>query len=583
MMAVQGGFEEYILTGGILLAFVSFIISIILGRKHIVAALRSYGINRSHLLFSVLILLVFISVELYLVKPTQQLFFDDVIYQAGAQQMLNEGQAWMCDYGTPLFCYIGEVFHEPIGTSFNIAIAFAIFGVHEWTAYFASFAASMLSVLLVFIIAFMLFKDFRVAAFSELLMALSPMLLVWAMPTTSDIYTLLYALISVMFLLIFLKRKNIYTLSMLLFSGALVTYMKVDEFLLLIVLLAGYLILDNNKIRESIRSNYDAFGRFISGNLAIIILLVFIVALIPETIYTFNQLTSGNYGSNGAGMQNSCFNTGAKATGNFNVMNFEYNVCSNLLFWIGTYNSQYIMQPFAFTVLMLIGIVAMVFTGYRKELAFLAVWFLAFFILYTAFYAGAVTFGVDWRFMLSVVAQASILGGFGCVAIADIADSILKGAMSRRLYKGTMKIRMPLAYVVIIAIVIYSIFLLVPQLGVNPSNLPQAGDARFYENLVYNQSYNVPSSCLILSYDPTLMNLVNRSSAQMFNFYNATAMVSYQKQYGCIVLDYGYWCYTPNNLCTGIKNMSTLVPIVNATYEPMGKVFGFYYIRNYTG
>jgi 4-amino-4-deoxy-L-arabinose transferase-like glycosyltransferase len=583
MLVPQNGFEEYILTAGILLAFSALVLSIVLGRKHIADAMRSYGINRNHLLYAALILLIFVSVELYLVKPTQQLFFDDAIYQAGAQMMLHEGQAWMCDYGTPTFCYLGEVFHEPIGTSFNIAIAFGLLGVHEWTAYYVSFVAAIVSVFLVFLIAFMLSRDFRVAAFSEFLMALSPMLLVWAFPTTSDIYAFTYALVAVFFMLIFLRSKNIYTFSMLLFSAAFVTYMKVDEAILLFVILIGYLILDDKNITASLHRNYNAFKKIARDSRYLILLVLFAASLVPEVIYTYNQFVAGDYGAAGTQITNTCASqyTGAQVKGNFGFQNFNYNICSNLAFWLGAFDSQYVMQPLAFTAFAVVGAMSMIFMKYKKELLFLAIWFFTFFIIYTAFYAGSVTYGVDWRFMLSVIAQVSILGGFGCVAVLDIIDSLYAAVARGNIRKTGRRALHLVIYAIIIVICAFSIYLLAPFLGVNPANIPQAGDARFYESFVYNESYLVPNKCLILSYDPTLMNLVNKTSAQLFYAYNSSEMASFERQYSCIVVDYGYWCYTPNNLCTGLKNIADLVPIVNATYAPMNKTFGFYYLRNY--
>ncbi len=583
MALLQGGLELYTLTIGIIIAFLALLVSIVLGRKHLIGALRECGINRRHLRYAVFILMIFVVLELFLVKPTQQLFFDDAIYQAMAQQLLHSGQAWMCDYGTPISCVSGEIFHEPIGPSFNIAVTFALLGVHEWTGYYSSFAVSMISVFLVFLIAFMLSGDFRVAAFSELLMALSPILLVWAMPTTSDIYTLAYALVAVFFMLVFMKNRNIYTFSMLLFGSALVTYMKVDEALLLPVILAGIILMDSAGIRKSLAVNYSALKKALSGT-RVLVLLLFVVVLAPEIIYTYNQLLTGNYGYSGTQISNTCATqySSSPAAGNFNLQNFDYNLCSNLSFWLGAYDSQYVMQPLAFTAFAVLGAVSMFFTGYRKELLFLALWFLAFFIIYTAFYAGSVLYGVDWRFMLSTIAQASILGGFGCVAIVDMAGSLYGRVFRGNAYKRHRRTVRLVAYAAIFIISIYSIYLLVPRLGVNPANIPQAGDARFYENFVYNESHMVPDKCMVLSYDPTLMNLVNKTSAQMFYAYNSTALSSFQKQYGCVVVDYGYWCYTPNNLCTGLRGISTLVPIVNATYVPMNKTFGFYYMENIT-
>ncbi len=122
---------EYIFTIGIIISVVALIIGTIKERKNIRATLGKHGFKRRDLLVIIAILLVFAFIELYFIKPTQLLFFDDAIYQAMALDLIHMGQAWMCNYGTPATCFSGQVYHEPIGLSFNMAIAFLVFGVNR--------------------------------------------------------------------------------------------------------------------------------------------------------------------------------------------------------------------------------------------------------------------------------------------------------------------------------------------------------------------------------------------------------------------------------------------------------------------
>ncbi len=97
--------EEYLFTIGITLAFVGMLATIFLSRRDISSVLRESGLRRKHVLMLALIVIVFVSAEIAIVKPTQQLFFDDVIYQGMAQQLIHTGQAVMCNYGTPVACF----------------------------------------------------------------------------------------------------------------------------------------------------------------------------------------------------------------------------------------------------------------------------------------------------------------------------------------------------------------------------------------------------------------------------------------------------------------------------------------------
>ncbi len=180
--------SEYLFTVGILIAFAGTIFSGFMARRHIAKILKASGIRRKHVVGAVIVALIFLTAEVAIVKPTQLLFFDDAIYQAGAVSLLTSGQAWMCNYGSPHACYSGQIFHEPIGASFTLAIGFAIFGVHLAVTYDVMLAVTFLAVLMAFLVGTLLLQDPVAGIFSELILGLSPIVLVWAFPTTPDIH-----------------------------------------------------------------------------------------------------------------------------------------------------------------------------------------------------------------------------------------------------------------------------------------------------------------------------------------------------------------------------------------------------------
>lgn len=562
MMVAAAGIEEYFFTAGILIAFLGTIASVVLSRKQIAQVLRGSRIKAWHIAALVVIAAVFLSAELAIVKPTQLLFFDDVIYQAGALDLLHMGQAWMCNFGTPVACSIGQVFHEPIGTSFTLAMGFGALGVHLGVAYGTMLLVTLSAVVITFLVATVLLGDPVAGLFSSLLLGLAPVVLVWARPTTSDMPMMAYSLAAIFLMLVFLKKKSIFTLSGAMFSASLVAYTKVDALLYLPLILGLYLILEKRGVfAKLVRKKALTFR-------VLLVVLLFVISVSPEAVYSYVQLTSGSYGYHGSYIQQSCTSGGGFIAANsvINLQNLEANACANIAFWADAYKNQYIMQPVFFTLLFVAGACIMFFTKRRAFLALLA-WFGAFFLLYASFYGGGVTFGIDWRFMLALIAPASIFGGY--------AASLSYIEAKKRAGKRKLKVAKIAAYAAILVLIAYSIYSLGPLLGVQPSALPQAGDARFYESFVYNNSNAIPKECLVFSYDPTLFMINNRSAAQM-SYLSQSSYQDYKSQYGCLVMDYGYWCYTPNNLCTGVENSFSLQSIVNATYQQ--KTFGFYYI-----
>ena len=421
MVAISPGLQEYLFTFGILASLAGTIIAAVKSRKDIRSVLSGYGLDRMHVLLMVVVVLAFVVLEIMIVKPTQQLFFDDAIYQAMALDLLHTGQAWMCNYGTMTSCFSGEIFHEPIGESFNLAIGFLILGVHRYSAYYTNFALSAIAVAFTYLSALVLFGKRRIALLSELFIALSPVMLVWAMPTTSDMPMLAYSLISIFCMLIFLRKKTLWTFGLALFSLSLLAYMKVDAVVYLVVIPFMYVVLDNKGIMPSIKANISMVNDNLFNTKALVMLLVFAMAISPELGFAHSELVGGSFGFQGAYVQESCnlrYTVVAKSA--INLQNFGANICSNFFFWFDAYKSDYVMQPIIFTAFGIFGAISMFILRKRRELLALGIWFLAFFLIYTAFYAGSVVYGVDWRFMLSLIAQASIFAGFGMETLISL-------------------------------------------------------------------------------------------------------------------------------------------------------------------
>ncbi len=569
------GMEEYLFTIGILVSFVGMLVSTAMSRKDILFAFRSHGFKKAYIVYALIIMAVFLAVELSFVKPTQQLFFDDAIYQGGAQALLHSGQAWMCNYGTPTQCFAGQIFHEPVGTPFNIALAFGLFGISREVVFNEFILIAALSVLLTFFAAFLLFGKFWHAAFSELLMALSPIILVWAAPTTSDMLMMFYSIIAFIAMLVFIKRKRAWTLAFFAFSVAFLVYMKVNAGIYLVLMPLMYVILDGKSINDSIKTNmHRVKGNLLSTKLLVLALIALLVVL-PEVLYVTTVGASDTYGALGTQIQNTCGTGYLNVTSTINLQNFGANICSNVLFWTNAYAqtqiSYPIMQPLLFGALALIGLAVLV-AQRRRESGALALWFTSIFVLYTAFYAGSVLFGVDWRFMLALIPVTSLLGGYAVGEGMGIAAKAKKGAVVAAILG-----------IAAVAAIAYSTLSMAQALAINPSNIAQAQTARLYENFVYDNAHLIPNSCVVFSFDPTLFNINNKTSTQFFNLTGpSTSQYRYYSgTYPCLVIDYGFWCYTTPDMkaqCKNVMNEYSTSTIASVRDNASGDVYGLYRI-----
>ncbi len=354
--------------------------------------------------------------------------------------------------------------------------------------------------------------------------------------------------------------------------------MKVDELFFIPIFIIFYLLLDNKSIVKTLRNTLSMVKRNFLDTKLLIILLFFVFAIAPSILYSFNESATDGYGYQGTIIQNTCTKNlvPINVTSEINLQNFNANICSNVAFWFNQYKGMYIMQPILFTALAILGVALMLMLKKERRTAIaVGIWFLVFFLLYAAFYAGSATYGVDWRFQLSLIAEACMFGGFCIAMLLEQFEDYVKPKSKNNYMVFELG-----AIAVVLVILFYPIYALMPQLSINPSAIQQAGDARFYEGFVYNESHLIPANCIVYTYDPTLFNINNRTATQIDNLYNTTQVNQYRSQYQCLVLDYGYWCHTPNNECIYANQTYNLTPIATATYKPFGYKYGFYLINN---
>ncbi len=572
--------EEYSFTICIVASVIAFLSLLVYLRRDIAKMLSERGLGRRELAAAIAVAVFFLAFTIAVVEPTQQLFFDDVIYQSMALMLLHTGQAVMCNFGTPYACFSGQVFHEPIGEAFNLALGFAIFGVNRYVAYYEQLFITMLAVLATFFVSFMVFRNFAAAIFSEILMALTPVLLVWAFPTTSDMPMLLFSVIAVFAMLVFANKKNVYTFAFALSSLAMLAYMKVDALLYIPLIFVMYLLFDWKNVAKFLGRGREVILDTVLDTRTLVVVLLFVLVITPEVVYANGELLHGHYGATGTYVPESCSSsyTSHITDQTLGLDNFESNLCANVYFWFDQYQDfykgYYIIQPALFTVLAILGAAFALFIKGRRS-AFLAVgvWFMALWVLYTSFYAGAVTFGVDWRFVIPMTAPVCIFGGYGVYMLSDSAEKVARRIMKSR--KKLDRIRLGVYGIIIIAIAIQS-WVFVGPLSIPTSEISQAGSARFYEHFVYTNASKIPSSCLVFSYDPTLFMLTGHASAQLYML-SPSSYYNFSQEYGCLVIDYGYWCYTPNSVCS-VKNQFLTEPIATGLYARDGKMFGLYRI-----
>lgn len=573
----------YAVTLIVMISFALLVVSAWLSRDAIREALRrGADINSIAILFAIIAFFVIFS-ALY-VSPVERLYFDESIYQGIALNILHNGNALWCQYGTAYAssCYTNQIYHDPVGWSVFIAIAFGIFGVGTGTAYSLQLLVGCLSILGVFLLSAVLFKRRSIPLIAAAAFALNPQLIIWSRTqAVMDLPFMMLTTLTFFFFAVFLKRKTPTTLSMAILSLVLTVYTRIEAFLMVPFLVLIYFALGDKGIRSTAKEHARWLVKNISKWRYYTAIIALVILLVPQIFYIMSQASTGNYGATGSQQL-------------FSLSNFNGNVLPNIEFFFGLLGNLYEYYPAAFpveiTILAIVGIVLFAFDKEYKNrfgvISLLLLWILGYHLFYDFFYAGSALFGVDARFMLEMIPPLIVGAALGVYEIVRYARLWL-GRISIRIKKGIPE----MLYAGIFSIALFGLLIVwpfaifAPGLALPANQTPQEGQPLTAINFIYNNYHDVPANCLVFSFTPDIWYELNRSAAQVgYLGNNNPNFTSFARHFSCYVFDYGYWCSVPpyqGTTCSSTLSNYKLVPLVN-TGQPLGSGYNFYEIENYT-
>ena len=574
----------YVFTAAIFASLALFLAFLFFERKGL-KKLFGERVNSYSIIALVAILAFFVVFSLLFVSPAEQLYFDENIYQGIAINMLKNGNGLWCQFGTGYLetCYINSLYHDPVGWSAFIAIAFAIFGIGTATAYNLELLSGAMSILLVFLLASLLSKKKSYAVISTFAFALMPILFVWARTQADvDLPFMMLAELAFLTFIIFIKRKTLNSLALFAFSLVLVSYMRIEAILLVGVFAILLMTFGEKGVKITVKERRKMIISTIENNTkALLLFLVFVFLILPQIYYIAVQAQNPSYGQ-GSGQSV------------ISITNFLNNIKTNVLFVFGQISGKsFYPMVFSYTILPLaiLGTAFLIFDGRIKNrfgiMLMLLLWFLAYFMFYTSFYAGAASFGVDSRFMLQLLPSSVLLASFAIVETGDAVQFLFA-----RKFKHASRKNMIYALVVIAlasALLAYPFIQLAPVITLTPTQMPQQSDIIKAINFFYDNYNAVPQNCLVYSFTPDIWAEVNRTSAQIDYINGGVGNATIRQaisEYSCQVLDYGYWCLVPpyrGTLCKRLLSSLELKSLAQAT-EPVasGGIGAFYQILNKT-
>jgi hypothetical protein len=392
---------------------------------------------------------------------------------------------------------------------------------------------------------------------------------------------MMFATLSFFLFVAFTKRKSLNSLALFAFSLDLVSYMRIEAILLVPLFVLLFFTFSEKGVWDTLRERIKMFVKaMINNTKALTLLLVFVLLLLPQVYYITSEAQNPSYGQ---GATQSVVS----------LENFKNNMRTNVQFLFGKLNGidfyptvfHYVIIPLA-----ILGVLFLVFDWRKKNrfgtLILLLLWFLTYFLFYTAFYAGSATYGVDSRFMLQLLPSSCLLAAFAIIGAGDLSRWIFaRRAKKKNTLRARAAYAIPVA-ILFLVLVAYPFVTLIPVVTIAPSAMPQQSVILRAINTFYSNYSAVPQNCLVFSFTNDIWEEVNRSSAQIGYISGGNSTVQQLiMQYKCLVFDYGYWCVVPpyhSSTCSNIQNNYELQNLTYPGEPPGGYNVTFYRILNYS-
>lgn len=526
-----------------LITFIAFLALLIIFHKPLLKNLKH--IKKNAWMIILIIFILAFAVREIVPPKTTRLFFDEDIYLDMAKQIVTSAKSCLCDYGNKTECFNCELMKWPVGHPFLISIPFLIFGYSDLVASHFMILLSSLSVVFVFLSAYLLFEDKRIAIFSSLVLALLPVHILWSVTSSADVTFSFFTSLVLFFSILSSKSNDLRIHAIALLALSLAVQAKTESIVLIPLYFITQIIMKRDYLKLVGKWSYT---------------LMVVASILLMSIYFIHTLYFGRTDTWGS--------SGEK----FGIEYMRSNLVSNLSYWFeayavtekGAYDGKQLYQPIMFTIVALIGLVALIKNNPRKFLL-LSSWFGALFLLYLSFYAGSIYYGVDVRYVLPQYIPFSLICGFGFFSILN-----LSGNKSDKNKFFIALISLMLIY--------FSIYAL--KMHVSPEQIQESHGARLYRDTVVNFASKQPDDCYFISHVSSIYSWLGKGHMQIW-YVDKPEFDQILKEKSCVIFDEGYWCAIKapeSQTCVEFnkKYKLELLNRVNDTIED--KVYSFYKI-----
>ena len=442
----------------------------------------------------------------FVAPMTHRLYFDEDIYLNIAQNIADDGMAELCNRGIPGRCTEGVLNKQPNALPVILSLLFRISGTDERIASLFMIGMSSLSVFLLFLSAYLFFRNEIIALFSALLLALNPISILWAPTITGESVFVFFSIITLMGLGAYQEQRNTPTLIFFLSALAFSVQTRPEAALLAVPFL---IFLLTEKVKK----------------MHIYCAIIFLVLISPY-VFQINHFKNESWG--------------APEGNKFGTKYILNNLNVNGSFFFA--NNRF---PVLFTIMALFGIGYSIYKTEYLRLASMILWFTLFFGIYLMFYAGSFDYGVDVRFSQTLILPMFILGGVGGFFLSELASRIIK-------WKS-------ISVAIIFLLILFSFL---PFTEYVSAVTQEAWDARADHDFSMNSTKSLGSNCTIFTHVPSMFLVNGNNALQTWYHSNPRVIDDIFINSDCILFHEGYWCvnYIPyrDTVCKELKETFNL-------------------------
>ena len=436
-----------------------------------------FNLKNIFLLFSkikrktwILLLLIFVIgfvLRFFVVTHMHNLYYDEEAYLDIAKHISSKWNNCLCLYNVDGDCKFCGFSFKSIGYLFILGIFFKLFGVSSLVAFYVSSLFGSLTIMIIFLFSYLLFKKEKIALLSSLVLALFPLHIRWSGSAAAEIVSLFFIITTFLFLFIYFEfRKFKYLILAVL---VLIFSMTVkEENLLLLPFFFLFFIVK----RFSKKRLYIAIG---------IILILFIPFVLGNILLQTGTTIEDSY----AGSRYTFWKQGK-------ILSFEFfinNIFRNFLFFVNISYSMVIVILFFF-----IGLYYL--WRYNKRLwIILFLWLFSITALFSAFFEDPLNFS-EVRHYMPALLSIILFSSFGMYYFSKI--------------KFIQKIK---GLYIIVGILLLSVLFYMPYITLDKSPVVQA--QQDHDFLVSHLS-DIPKDCLVLTPESYVLDLYDKSSLSLY-------------------------------------------------------------------